>query len=171
MRAIAVGLVSFLALAACDGDPQPDRAGPLAPSSSPRAQRADETTVVIGRSLPDGPVFIEGSAAYATLRATGSGEVALTGFFDVPRVPGGDNHWPQRLRARVPSGRYELIAYQRPCDASACSDSEPGGWGAPTGRCKTQVRLAPGHVFEITVVADADGCGFETATYLRGETG
>jgi hypothetical protein len=127
--------------------------------------------VVIERALPDGPLFVEGSAAYALLREERSGVRVLSGFFDVPRFRDTDEAWPRRLRGLVRAGRYELRGYQRPCDPSACMDSTPQDWDPPTARCRHRLLIAPAHVVMVTLVVTEDDCRVRTTSYLRGETG
>ena len=175
VRIAIVGLALALLSNACDeSSPSPplSKTATPSPSSTDGGQAGKGTSrIVIEREQPDGPLFIEGSAAYAVLYRVRSDETPLRGYFDVPGTPGSKGKWPARLRGPLAPGRYELEAHQRPCDASACSQTGPTGWGAPTLRCDTRLRVARKHVVLITIVVEGDGCRFKIAAYNRGETG
>lgn len=126
-------------------------------ASSPDTTSADYGVLRIRRQLPEGPIFVEGSAAYA--RVTDSSEtVVFDGYFDVPRVPDASKEFPRRLRLELPLGQYQLTIAQRACDASACSQQGPEGWGDETLRCRVRFRLSAEQIFTATAVVRSEGC-------------
>jgi len=161
--------LSFLALASCttgqERSAAPAPRETLSPEPSDAQVAHDPGILIIKRKLPEGPVFIEGSAAYARVMDA-SADVVLEGFFDVPAVPGGEANFPNRLEAELPPGEYRLTIYQRPCDPSACSGGDPETWGGRTLRCGTRLSLSPRQIFTATAVAQAGGCHIEQRSEL-----
>ncbi len=126
-------------------------------SSSPDTASADHGVLRIRRELPEGPIFVEGSAAHARVTDS-SGTVVLSRYFDVPEVPGASDRFPRHIRADLPPGRYRIQIVQRPCDGSACSATGPKEWGQPTLRCQLTVRLTDQQIFTVTAVVGPDEC-------------
>lgn len=126
-------------------------------ASSPDTTSADHAVLRIRRQLPEGPIFVEGSAAHARVTDS-SGAVVLSRYFDVPEVPGAPRRFPRHIRADLPPGRYRIQIAQRPCDASACSATGPKEWGQPTLRCELPVRLSNQQIFTVTAVMRPDEC-------------
>ena len=147
---MALGAPVLLALGAACSDP----AGPPpAARTTAEPSDADAGTLVIRRVQPEGPIAVEGSAAYARL-VSGEHEV-FEEAFDLP-----DDQGP--LSREVPAGAYELVSYQRACDPSACSEGGPNTWGPPRVRCSAQVTIPPGTRVTATVRVTSDGCTITT---------
>lgn len=159
----AIVLLLAVSATGCTDQSNGDRIGGSSKTPSPEIASSPETTSAehgvlrIGRQLPEGPLFIEGSAAHARL-TDGSETVVFDKYFDVPRVPKASKKFPRRLRVELPPGRYRLAIAQRPCDASACSQQGPEGWGEETLRCKVRFRLSAEQVFTATAIVRSEGC-------------
>lgn len=143
--AIVLLLAAFATGCTDQSDKPPGGASSNAPSpvvgSPPDPTSADHAVLKIWRQLPEGPIFVEGSAAHARVTDR-TGAIVLSRYFDVPEVPGASGRFPRRISTDLPPGRYRIQIAQRPCDASACSTTGPKEWGRPTLRCEVLVRLS-----------------------------
>lgn len=105
--------------------------------------------LVVGESLPALPVHVEGSVSYLRITRSDGGVVLDDRVTDGREVRG------ERpvLDRRLPSGRYELASYQRPCQGT-CEVLDP-----PTDRCSASVRLADDDTRTVVVTLEqAGGC-------------
>ncbi len=162
MKAFVGGLLlSLLTLSSCTTE-ENQATGPAA-TTTPEAHASDTPSagrtaiLVVKRSLPDGPLFVEGSAAHARV-VDASGTVVVDEYFDVPEVPAPKHNFPSRLRVELPPGKYRLTVNQRPCDSGACSEGDPQTWGKPSLWCRVRLRLAAEQRFTATAVVRRESC-------------
>lgn len=174
-RKLVIGLFVMLFVASCthqSDDTGTDRSSGNTPTqihSSPVTTAVDQSVLRIQRELPQGPIFIEGSAAHARITDS-SGAVVLERYFDVPQVPGASDRFPRQIRVELPPGRYRVEIVQHPCDGSACSAGGPDEWGEARLRCEVPVRLSGQQVFTLTAVVRPAGCRIAQESTL-GQTG
>lgn len=125
--------------------------------SSPATTPRDHPVLRIRRRLPQGPIFVEGSAAHARITDR-SGTVVLDRYFDVPQVPGASDRFPRQIRVQLPPGRYRVKIVQHACDGSACSATNPKQWGEGTLPCELPLRLSDQQTFTVTAIVRPAGC-------------
>lgn len=158
---VAALLLSVLTLSSCTTEE--NQSTRPASTATPEADPSDApfpggmAILVVKRSLPDGPLFVEGSAAHARL-VDASGAALVDEYFDVPEVPVAKHNFPRQLRVELPAGKYRLTVNQRPCDPSACSKGNPETWGKPTLRCRVWLRLSAQQRFTATPVVRKESC-------------
>lgn len=158
---VAALLLSLVTLSSCttaenrSTEPASTATPEAAPSNAPSP--GGMAVLVVKRSLPDGPVFVEGSAAHARA-VDASGTVIVDEYFHVPEVPGAKHNFPSRLRVGLPEGRYRLTVHQRPCGPSACSEGNPQTWGKPRLSCAVRLRLSAEQRFTATAVVRRGSC-------------
>lgn len=121
------------------------------------ASSGGTTILVIKRSLPDGPLFVEGSAAHARV-VDASGTVVVDEYFDLPELADAKHNFASRIRVELPPGQYRLVVNQRPCDPSACSQGNPETWRQPNSWCRVQLRLSAEQKFTATAVVRRESC-------------
>jgi hypothetical protein len=104
------------------------------------------------------PLYIEGSVGYLRIVDADTGAVVRKGRARTA-APG----TTRRIFRRVlPSGRYRIVSYQRPCDGNC--DYLDG----PTERCATIVEIRDGRVARVTFeVTPGAGCVVRGASALN----
>lgn len=137
--------------------PSPEIGSSPATTPIDHADHADHAVLRIRRQLPEGPIFVEGSAAHVQITDS-SGAVVLERYFDVPKIPGASRQFPRQVRVELPPDRYRVQIVQRPCDASACSAAGPQEWGEATLRCEVAMRLSNQQIFTLTAVVRPGEC-------------
>lgn len=103
----------------------------------------------------EGGFYTEGSFGYVEVFEAGSGDLAFEQVFT--------GEGPPVLDVELAAGRYRLVSFQRPCEASCPGGATPGGaLDPPTDRCEATFESTPGATVVATIsVTPGQGCAID----------